>query len=74
MEQNIAQILETVLKLPAEARAFLAGSLIESLEETVESDAEAAWEAEVLKRVEELDNAVVEPVPWADARRRISGA
>jgi putative addiction module component (TIGR02574 family) len=73
MEQNISEILKTVLKLPAEQRAFLAGSLLESLEETLDSETEAAWEVEVLRRVEELDTGAVAPVPWAEARRRLYG-
>jgi putative addiction module component (TIGR02574 family) len=73
MEQNISELLEHVLKLSAEERAFLAASLLESLDETVDSDAEAAWEAEVLKRLEELDSGAVKPTLWADARRGIFG-
>jgi putative addiction module component (TIGR02574 family) len=73
MEQNISEMPETILKLPVEARAFLAGSLLGSLDERVDIDAEAAWEAEVIRRVEELDTGVVQPVSWADARRDIFG-
>ena len=38
MKQNIADILKEALKLPPEARAALAGTLIDSLDDTVEGD------------------------------------
>ena len=68
------KLLEEALKLPPEARAALAGSLIESLDEVVEEHAEAAWAAEISRRLQELDSGAVRAVPWAEARRRIVGA
>ncbi len=68
------KLLEEALKLPPEARAALAGSLIDSLDEVVEEDAEAAWAAEISRRLQELDSGAVRAVPWAEARRRIVGA
>jgi hypothetical protein len=47
MKADTLKLLEKALKLPAEARAALAGSLIESLDETVDEDAEAAWAEEI---------------------------
>ena len=34
----------------------------------------AAWDAEILRRLAELDSGAVRPVPWAEARRLIRGA
>jgi len=70
--KDIARILHLALKLPPEARAALAGSLLESLDTVVDADAEAAWEAEIAKRVHELDSGSVQPVPWSEVRRRLS--
>ena len=39
-----------------EARAALAASLLESLEDAIDEDAEAAWAAEIAKRIQELDS------------------
>jgi putative addiction module component (TIGR02574 family) len=69
----LAKLLEEALKLSAEARAALAASLLESLDEGVDEDAEAAWATEIAKRVHELDSGAVTPVPWPEARRRILG-
>jgi putative addiction module component (TIGR02574 family) len=73
MKQNIAEILKEALKLPPEARAALAGTLIDSLDETVDTDAESAWEAEIVMRLKEIDEGKVNLVPWAEARARIVG-
>ncbi len=37
------------------------------------NDAEAAWEAEVAKRIRDLDGQAVTPIPWSEARRTIVG-
>lgn len=73
MEPDPAKLLQEALKLPPERRAALAASLLESLEEEVDEDAEAAWAAEITKRVHDLDSGRVVPVPWAEARRMIMG-
>jgi putative addiction module component (TIGR02574 family) len=73
MKQNIAEILKEALKLPPEARAALAGTLLDSLDETVDRDAESAWEAEIIVRLKEIDEGKLNLIPWAEARARITG-
>ena len=73
MKQNIAEILKEALKLPPEARAALAGTLLDSLDETVDKDAESAWEAEIIVRLKEIDEGKLNLIPWAEARARIAG-
>ena len=73
MKQNIAELLKEALKLPPEARAALAGTLLDSLDETVDRDAELAWEAEIVTRLKEIDQGKVNLVPWAEARAKIAG-
>ena len=73
MNQNISEILKEALKLPPEARAALAGTLIDSLEESVDRDAEAAWKVEIGLRLKEIDQGKVKLIPWAEARARIAG-
>lgn len=73
MKQNIAEILKEALKLPPEARAALAGTLLDSLDETVDRDVESAWEAEIIMRLKEIDEGKVNLIPWAEARARIAG-
>ncbi|MCZ6625893.1 MAG: addiction module protein [Deltaproteobacteria bacterium] len=73
MKQDPENLLKQALKLPPEARAALAGSLLDSLDQEVDEDAETAWHAEIDRRLRELDSGKVKPIPWSEARRRISG-
>jgi putative addiction module component (TIGR02574 family) len=73
MKQNIADILKEALKLLPETRAALAGTLLDSLDDTVDRDAESAWEAEILLRLKEIDKGKVRLMPWSEARTKISG-
>ncbi len=67
------EVLREALKLPMEARAALAGSLLDSLDDMIDEDAEAAWDVEIARRVREIDEGRAELVPWTEARRRIVG-
>lgn len=72
MTPDVSELLKKALALPPEARAALAGSLMQSIDDTVDSSAEEEWGREIARRIEELDSGKVEPVPWAQARRQIS--
>jgi putative addiction module component (TIGR02574 family) len=65
------QLLAEALRLSDEERAALAGELIQSLDTEVDADAEAAWSAEIRKRLDRVDAATAATIPWSEARRRI---
>jgi putative addiction module component (TIGR02574 family) len=71
---NPRQLLDAALQLTPEERAALAGELIQSLETEVDSDAEAAWSAEIHARLARVDAGLAKTVPWSEARRRIHAA
>lgn len=73
MNSEAQELLDRALKLPLEARAALAGSLISSLDDFVHEDAEAAWEDEIRKRLAAIDSGCVELIPWNETRKRILG-
>ena len=72
MTQDVAELLQNALALPPEARAALAGSLLEGIDGTVDAYAEEEWNKEIARRIEELDSGKVKPIPWEEARRQIS--
>jgi putative addiction module component (TIGR02574 family) len=72
MTREVSDLLKKALALPPEARAALAGSLLESLDDTVDESAEEEWNKEIARRIAELDSGKVKPIPWAEARRQIS--
>jgi putative addiction module component (TIGR02574 family) len=72
MTQEVSELLKKALALPVEARAALAGSLLESLDDTVDPSAEEEWTQEIAHRIRELDSGKVKPIRWEEARRQIS--
>lgn len=72
MTKEVSELLQKALELPAEARAALAGSLLDSLDDSVDPTAEEAWRLEIARRIEDLDSGKVKPIPWAEARRQIA--
>lgn len=72
MARDISEILKKALALPPKARAALADSLLNSLDEEIDEDAEEQWDLEIARRIKELDAGKVKPIPWAEARRRIA--
>jgi putative addiction module component (TIGR02574 family) len=73
MKRGIDDLLKDALKLPPEARAALAGSLIDSLDGKSDDDFEAAWDAEIARRLQEIKEGQVALVPWTEVRRRLIG-
>jgi putative addiction module component (TIGR02574 family) len=73
MKRDAADILKDALALPPEARAAVAGSLLESLDDQIDEGSEAAWEVEIARRLKELDTGKVKLIPWATVRRRLMG-
>ena len=60
------------MELPPEARAALAGSPLDCLDQEVDEGAEAAWEGEIARRIQELDSGKVKLVPWVELHRHLT--
>jgi putative addiction module component (TIGR02574 family) len=71
MLRSAAEILRDALALPTDTRAALVDSLLDSLDSTVDPDAEELWEMEILKRARELDSGSVKTVAWVELRSRL---
>jgi len=71
MDRETAEILERAIRLPEEARAALADSLLESLDTEVDENSEEAWREEIQRRLGEIDTGAVRLVPWSEARKRL---
>ena len=72
MKHDVTDLLKKALELPSEARAALASSLLDSLDDESDAAAEEEWNKEIARRIEELDSGKVKTIPWAEARRQIS--
>lgn len=69
MLKDPAELLKDALSLPAEVRAALVDSLLESLDVQVDDDAEASWRQEIYRRLHQIDSGAVRLIPWDDAQR-----
>jgi putative addiction module component (TIGR02574 family) len=56
--------------MPEKERADLAGSLIESLDQTADENAEAAWQQEIARRLEEVRSGKAKTTSWDDVRQK----
>jgi len=73
MSPDVFELLKKALALPPEARAALAGSLLESLDdEPCDESVEAAWNEEITRRIEEIDSGKVQMIPYEEVRRRLA--
>ena len=76
MPTLIEELSERARDLSPEDRALLAESLLESLPDESESEAEAAWDREIARRVEQVKSGTARPFSAEDVHaeaRRIYG-
>lgn len=69
MSLTIEQIMEEAMKLPPEARADLADWLWVSVESR--ESVQAAWDAEIARRIEEIESGNAELIPGEEVLARI---
>ncbi|MCC7385830.1 MAG: addiction module protein [Deltaproteobacteria bacterium] len=72
MAPDLDEVLKTLLGLPKEVRAALAGELLSSLDDEGEADEAAAWGPEIQRRLDEVDSGAVKTIPWAEVKRRLA--
>jgi putative addiction module component (TIGR02574 family) len=70
MTSQVSKLLEQALALSVEEQEALADSLISNLGGKVDEGVQAAWEAEIGKRLAELDSGKAKTTSWAEVRKR----
>lgn len=70
MTQDVLDLLKRALTLPAEERAALANTLLDSLEIAQEAVQEA-WDREVARRIKSLKAGEAVTVPWEQLHREL---
>lgn len=66
MNTQSQEILRSALALPESDRADIAASLIQSLDTETDENVDAAWAAEIRRRIESIDSGEVTLIPWDD--------
>ena len=73
MSPDATELLENAMQLSDRERADLAASLIESLDPSIDDDWQNAWDAEISRRVSELEDGTAKPIPWSEVRAKLQG-
>jgi putative addiction module component (TIGR02574 family) len=77
MNDPVAELVQRGLSLPPEARERVVEGLLQSLNESASSQLDAAWEAEIEKRLAEYDRGSVQAIDaeavFAKARKLLEG-
>ena len=71
MPKTANDVLADALRLEPDSRAEVAAELLASLDGPADPDAEAAWDAEIERRIAGIEAGTVRLEPWADVKRRI---
>lgn len=70
MTPEVSKLLERALALSTEEQEALADSLISNLGGKVDEGVQAAWEAEIAKRLAGLDSGEAKTIAWTEVRKR----
>ena len=71
MSKATDDVLADALRLEPDSRAKVAEELLASLDGPADPDAEAAWDAEIERRIAAIEAGTVRLEPWAEVKRRI---
>jgi len=71
MSKAVQTVLADALRLDPDARAEVAAELLASLDGPGDPDAEAAWDAEIDRRIEAIEAGALRLESWSDVKRRI---
>jgi putative addiction module component (TIGR02574 family) len=64
-------VIEEALRLTEDERLEVAEALYESLEGPADPDVEAAWAAEIERRVKSIDVDRLKTISWSEVRQQI---
>ena len=64
-------VFADALRLEPETRAELAAELLDSLDGPPDPGAEAAWDAEIERRIAAIEAGTIKLEPWETVKRRI---
>jgi len=71
MTKAAQAVLADALRLDADARAELVAELLASLDGPADVDAEAAWDAEIERRIQAIESGEIRLEAWESVKRRI---
>ena len=69
MSTDTEKLLEEALRLPGRERLRLAERLLATFDGEPDPDAAEAWGREIARRSREIEEGLVEPVPWSEVKK-----
>lgn len=70
MTNKAQELLQKALSLPENERAELAGSLIASLDQSMDVDSDVAWQEEVARRAADVRAGKVSTTSWEEVQHK----
>jgi len=74
MSPKSAELFKQALELSVEERADLAAQILESLEASDDPSVQAAWQAEIERRMADIDSGAVKPISLDEFQRRLKSS
>ena len=71
MPKATTAVLADALRLEPDARAEVAAELLASLDGPADPDAEAAWDAQIERRIAAIEAGTIRLEPWSEVKRRV---
>jgi len=71
MSPKSAELFKQALELSVEERTDLAAQILESLDSSNHPSVQAAWQAEIERRMADIDSGVVKPISLDEFQRRL---
>ncbi len=71
MSMTAKEIITEALSLSSTERARIAEELISSLEDDIDEDVEKAWQAEINRRIDEVESGSVKCIPWEEVLQKL---
>ena len=75
---NADELIATAMQLPLSHRVALANAMLNSIDTSTDSDTsqdeiDAAWDAEIGRRIDDIDSGRVKTVPSSEVWKQIGG-
>jgi len=74
MSPKSAELFKQALELSVEERADLAAQILESLEASDDPSVQAAWQAEIKRRMADVASGAVKPISLDEFQRRLKSS
>ncbi len=68
MTTQVDKLLEEAMRLPEADRIRLAERILATSDRDADADAAEEWAREIERRSREIDQGLVQPIPWSEVR------